>query len=201
MHRVVILATLVVLFGALSLAPTRAGASSVSDPNDVWGPFDVRRLQANYTPTAQLRIVITFYHGFRVRALPNHVATDQGIYVGLQKTATGYFVRRASGRIVLIWGDFGSSCGFDQRNCNRDLVTRRSLDVFSVTIDPSLSDPFPYNIHLETFWHAASGRLVKDVTEHVSLGLPPGRKQDSRRPSGQTPPRVVPISNPISAQC
>jgi hypothetical protein len=84
---------------------------------------------------------------------------------------TGYFLRRANGRVAFIWGDLGSSCGSDYPDaCHRGVVTQPSPNVLRVTIDTQQGDPGEFTVQVGTFWE--EGR-VRDRSAKLALGLPP----------------------------
>ena len=172
MLRSAIVLTLGLLMCALSSIP--ATAESAWDPDDVAGPLDVRWVGASFASPTELKIVVSFYDGFRVEALGRFTYSNRRVQVELQDYATGYFVRRPSGRIAFVWGDFASGCGAVFQYCNKGVVTRPSANVLQVTIVPSF-DALPWNIHVKTFWHApdGTGAVQADRASTLALGFPP----------------------------
>ena len=106
-----------------------AGAGGVWDPDDVTGRFDLRWLGAAYTSTGEIHLSVAFHDEFKRRYLPRKIDDRYShVSVGLG-TVDGWFLRQ-HGRIVFIWGDFGSSC------CERAGVRRPASNVLSVVFDP-----------------------------------------------------------------
>jgi hypothetical protein len=128
---------LVVLLGAA----TPAQALSDFDADDVEGPLDLRWIGAWFTRDNDVRVTVSFYDGFRVSALPRVHSLDRTmVRVQLTTYIDGLYVRR-HGRIVLFYGDFGSSCGADfPRSCERARVRRSSENVLKVRF-PDIGDP------------------------------------------------------------
>lgn len=112
--------------------PITRGSSGVWDPNDVKGRFDLRWVGAAYTSTGEIHLSVSFYDGFDWRLLPTDPTDlDSNVNVWLSGALNGYFLRRPGGRLVFLWGDFGSSCCAPKAR-----VTRPSSDVLSVVFDP-----------------------------------------------------------------
>jgi hypothetical protein len=151
-----------------------ASARTDWDPDDVTGPFDLRRVEAHFSSPTSLSITVSFHDGFRVGALPwrplrnQDGVLQQGMFVDVTGV-DGYFLRRAGGRVAFIYGDFGSSCGASfPSGCERGVVTRPSPDVLQVSID--LPGPWAQTVTVETY--SDDGR-VSDSSAHLFLGPPP----------------------------
>jgi hypothetical protein len=163
-------ATIVVLVSLVpALIPSTAWAASVWDPQDVEGPFDIRWFGAVFTSTGELHLGISFYDGFDPSMLPmgfdRHVSV---VRVKLTPALDGLFIRRPSGRIVFIWGDYGSSC------CEVARVTRPAPDVLSVVFDPLdyiYGDNF-YEPRALSRWYTDDGPHP-DWTRALLIGRPP----------------------------
>jgi hypothetical protein len=80
----------------------------------------------------------------------------------------GSFIRRSSGRIVFIWGDYASSC------CEVAQVTRPSPDALSVVFDPLdyVYGDVEYEPRALSTWYSG-GRRHPDWTRALFLGPPP----------------------------
>ena len=144
------------------------GADGDWDPDDVKGRFDVRWVGAATTASDEIHLGISFYRGFRPRLLPRR-PTDSRSHVSLWLSGAlnGYFIHRDDGRIVFIWGDFGSTC------CEKAFATRRSRTSLSVTIDPC---HYVYGEEIEkaeglTYWRTHKVRAT-DRTGEVALSHP-----------------------------
>jgi len=107
-----------------------ANAEGVWDPNDTTGRLDIRWVGASYTASGELHVSVSFYGRFEPRLLPRRGREGRS-HVGIRLSAAldSTFVR-SHGRLVFIWGDFGSSC------CAGAPVRRPSSNVLSVTFDP-----------------------------------------------------------------
>jgi hypothetical protein len=164
-----------------ALTPLPASALTDWDPDDVAGPFDLRRVEAEFDSPMALTIVVSFHDGFRTGALHRTPFVPfEGVQVELQSfegspVSTGFFLRRAGGKVVFIWGDYGSTCGgVDYPHyCNRGLVRRLSRNVLSVTIDPRRTDALEFTVYAETTWTTADDVTVTDRTDELALGFPP----------------------------
>ena len=159
-------ATLQPFTGAPS--PTVRGSSGVWYPNDVKGRFDFRWVGAAYTAAGAIHLSVSFYDAFRLWLLPR-ISSDQESHVSVQLSGAlnGYFARVSGGRIVFIWGDFGSSC------CERDVASRPSSQVISVTFDPC---DYGYGEEIdmargESYWARHDVR-ARDSTGEVALHHP-----------------------------
>jgi hypothetical protein len=145
---------------------TIAGAGGVWDPDDVTGRFDLRWVGAAYTSTGELHLSVSFHDGFKRRFLPRQIDERHShVSVGLG-TVDGWFLRQ-HGRIVFIWGDFGSSC------CERAGVRRPSSKVLSVVFDPC---SYVYGNEIdqtqgESYWRPRGTRST-DLTGVVHLAHP-----------------------------
>ena len=163
-------ATIVVLVSLVPvLIPGQAWAASDWDPNDVEGPFDIRWFGAVYTSTGEVHLGISFYDGFDPSSLPMgfdyHVSF---VRVRLSPALDGSFIRRPSGRIVFIWGDYASDC------CALAPVSRPSPDVLSVVFDPFsyvYGDTF-YEPRALSSWYTDDG-AHPDWTRALRIGRPP----------------------------
>ena len=93
-RRLSVLVVLVLLTVAL---PSPAAATSDWDPNDVKGPFDLRRAEATYSAEGDLRIKVSFYDGFTPSALPTQgdgpFQAPSRIHVRLTDFLEGWFLR------------------------------------------------------------------------------------------------------------
>lgn len=153
------------------LTPTSASALSDWDPDDVAGPFDLRWVGADFTSSTSLTIVVSFYDGFRVEALPWKPWLERQVHVELGRVTEGYFARRAGGRIAFIWGNFRTNCGGTYpASCNRGIVTRPSPDVLRVTIDTRESAQWKYIVGVSTTSGPARGG---DRSKYLRLGQAP----------------------------
>ena len=143
-----------------------AGASGVWDPDDVTGRFDLRWVGATYTSTGEIHLTVSFHDGFKRRFLPRGIDDRYShVSVGLG-TVDGWFLRRP-GRIVFIWGDFGSSC------CERAPVRQPTSNVLSVVFDPC---SYVYGNEIddtqaESYWRPRETRAT-DLTGVVHLAHP-----------------------------
>ena len=143
-----------------------AGASGVWDPDDVTGRFDLRWVGAAYTSTDEIHLSFSFYDGFKRRFLPREIDDRYShVSVGLG-TVDGWFLRQ-QGRIVFIWGDFGSSC------CEHARVRQTSSNALSVVFDPC---SYVYGNEIdqaqgESYWRPRETR-ANDVTGVVHLAHP-----------------------------
>jgi len=163
---------------AISLAMTGpANAASDFDPDDIEGPLDLRWVGAWLTQDGEFRITIAFYDGFRVSALPTvrhgRLRGSGQVSVDLTGYITGLYVRR-HGRIVFLYGDFGSSCGFDfPRGCLRAQVRRSSDNVLKVR-DTAFCDgaDLSYEVRART-WLEREDTTLRDRTGTLDLGVPP----------------------------
>jgi hypothetical protein len=157
-----------------ALTPLPASARTDWDPDDVAGPFDLRRVEVHFASPTSLSIRVSFHDGFSVGALPwsPDFGTDGVLQQGVLVDVTGvdgYFLRRAGRRVAFIYGDFGSSCGASYPDgCERGVVTRPSPDVLQVTMDTP--GPWEYSVRVETY--SDDGR-VSDMSADLKLGLPP----------------------------
>ncbi len=151
------------------LMPSSALASSRWDPDDVEGRFDLRWIGAAYTARGEIHLSVSFYDGFDWRLLPRMSDPwwdESRALVVLSGANAGYFLR-LHGRVVFLWGDFGSTC------CARDPVTRPSANVLSVTFDPC---SYAYGEELDmamgrSFWRPRRVGAV-DETEAVRYAHP-----------------------------
>jgi hypothetical protein len=163
---------------AITLAMTgQASAASDFDPDDVEGPLDLRWVGAWFTHDGGFRVTIAFYDGFRVSALPklrNGGLRGKGqVLVDLTGFITGLYVRR-QGKILFLYGDFGSNCGLDfARGCLRARVTRSSDNVLKVR-DPVFCDgaDLSYEVRARTHLEREDTAL-RDWTGTLNLGVPP----------------------------
>jgi hypothetical protein len=161
---------LVTLGAFLLLSSVQARAASVWDPNDVKGPFDLRWFGAVFTSTGDLHLGVSFYDGFDPSILPlgfdRHVSYMR---VTLSGSLDGSFIRRSNGRIVFIWGDFGSVC------CSVAPVTRTAPNVLSVVLDPFsyVYGDTDYEPRAISSWHSDDG-VHPDWTRSLAIGRPPG---------------------------
>lgn len=143
-----------------------AGASGVWDPDDVTGRFDLRWVGAVYTSTGEIHLSVSFHDGFKPRFLPRQIDDRYShVSVGLG-TVDGWFLRQ-HGRIVFIWGDFGSSC------CERAGVRRPASNVLSVVFDPC---SYVYGNEIDqmlgqSYWRPRETRAT-DLTGVVDLARP-----------------------------
>lgn len=159
-------ATLQVFSGGPS--PMMRGSSGVWDPNDVDGRFDFRWVGAAYTAAGDIHLSVSFYDDFRPRLLPRFPHYEESnAGVRLSGALSGYFMRGSGGRIVFIWGDFGSGC------CERDVASQPSSQVISVTFDPC---DYGYGEEIdlargESYW-ARHGVRARDTTGEVALHHP-----------------------------
>ncbi len=161
--------TLGFLILSLVIVPSPAIAGSDWDPDDVEGPFDIRWYGAAFTSSGDVHLTLSFYDDFRHAALPWTARTDLNVRVEIQPVATGYLLRRAHGRIVFSWGDYGSNC------CERAPVTRLAPGILDITFDPG-----PYfcgyfsesslDTRLSTRWIAGDGATHADATTTLRLG-------------------------------
>jgi hypothetical protein len=123
----------IVIVVLATAAPARA--ASDFDANDVKEPLDLRWIGAWFTQDDDLRVTISFYDGFRVAALPTVHTLDldrRVVRVQLTGFVDGLYVRR-HGRIVLLYGDLGSTCGLDfPQGCPSARVIRSSDNVLKV---------------------------------------------------------------------
>jgi hypothetical protein len=142
------------------------GASGDWDPDDVTGRFDLRWVGAAYTSTGEIHLSFSFYDGFKRRFLPREIDDRYShVSVGLG-TVDGWFLRQ-HGRIVFIWGDFGSSC------CERARVRQPSSNALSVVFDPC---SYVYGNEIdqtqgESYWRPRGTRAT-DLTGVVHLAHP-----------------------------
>jgi hypothetical protein len=144
-----------------------AGTSGVWDPDDVTGRFDLRWIGAAYTSTGEIHLSVSFYDEFKRRFLPREISSLYShVSVGLSGALDGWFLRQ-HGRIVFIWGDFGSSC------CERARVRRPSSNALSVVFDPC---SYVYGNEIdqaqgESYWRPRETRAT-DRTGVVHLAHP-----------------------------
>jgi hypothetical protein len=142
-----------------------AGASGVWDPDDVTGRFDLRWIGAAYTSTGAIHVSVSFYDGFKRRFLPRELDDQLShVSVGLS-TFEGWFLRQ-HGRIVFMWGDFGSSVC-----CRRARVRQPSSNVLSVVIDPCSFGVYGNEIDQtqgESYWRPRETRAT-DLTGVMHL--------------------------------
>lgn len=144
-----------------------AGASGVWDPDDVTGRFDLRWVGAAYTSTGEIHLSFSFYDGFKRRFLPREIDDRYShVSVGLG-TVDGWFLRQ-HGRIVFIWGDFGSSAC-----CGRAQASRPSSNTLSVVFNPCFHGHGSQidRTQGESYWRPRETR-ANDVTGVVHLALP-----------------------------
>jgi len=143
-----------------------AGAGGVWDPDDVTGRFDLRWVGAAYTSTGEIHLSVAFHDEFKRRFLPRKIDDRYShLSVGLG-TVDGWFLRQ-HGRIVFIWGDFGSSC------CERARVRQPSSNALSVVFDPC---SYVYGNEIdqmqgESYWRPRETRAT-DLTGVVHLAHP-----------------------------
>jgi hypothetical protein len=143
-----------------------AGANGVWDPDDVAGRFDLRWVGAAYTSTGEIHLSVSFHDGYKPRFLPREIDDRYShVSVGLG-TVDGWFLRQ-HGRIVFIWGDFGSSC------CERARVRRPASNALSVIFDPC---SYVYRNEIdqmqgESYWRPRETRAT-DLTGVVHLAHP-----------------------------
>jgi hypothetical protein len=163
---------------AITLAMTGpASAESDSDPDDVEGPLDLRWVGAWLTQDGEFRITIAFYDGFRVSALPKvrngGLRGRSRVSVDLTEFIIGLYVRR-NGKILFLYGDFGSSCGLDfPRGCLRARVTRSSDNVLRVR-DAAFCDGADLSYELRARTHLErEDTTLRDWTGTLDLGVPP----------------------------
>ena len=146
--------------------PVTAGVSGVWDADDVTGRFDLRWVGAAYTSTGEIHLSVSFHDEVKPRFLPRQIDDRYShVSVGLG-TVDGWFLRR-HGRIVFIWGDFGSSC------CERARVRRPASNVLSVVFDPC---SYVYGNEIdqtqgESYWRPRETRAT-DLTGVVHLARP-----------------------------
>jgi hypothetical protein len=149
----------------------KAGSAALAsngqwDPDDVEGLFDFRWVGAAYTSAGKIHLSFSFYDAFRLRRLPTareNSDTDSHLSVWLSGALNGYFIRHG-GRVIFVWGDFGSSC------CETAEVTRPGPKVFSVTFNPC-GYVYGEEIELalgESYWRTQHIR-ARDRTGEVKL--------------------------------
>jgi hypothetical protein len=157
---------------AASQAPNRLGAVNahaigVWDPDDVTGRLDLRWIGAAYTSTGEIHLSVSFHDEFKRRFLPREInSLYSHVSVGLSGALDGWFLRQ-HGRIVFIWGDFGSSC------CERAWVRRPASNVLSVVFDPC---SYVYGNEIDqtqgqSYWRPRETRAT-DLTGVVHLAHP-----------------------------
>jgi hypothetical protein len=149
----------------LTAAPAIAGSDW--DPDDVEGPFDLRWVGATFTADGRFVLEISFYEGFDARVIPHARMDRREVRVEMSEFLDGYLKRRGDGRIVLVWGDMGSSC------CWRDRVRFPSPNEIRVAL-PIIDDDVPYRVQAITTWTDRQDRRIRDRTGIVRLGDPPG---------------------------
>jgi hypothetical protein len=143
--------------------------SGVWDPNDVAGRFDLRWVGAAYTSEGEIHLSVSFYDGFERRRLPRDPTDSRSnVRINLSGALNGYFLRRPGGRIIFLWGDFGSSCC-----APRGRVRQPLPNVLSVTIDPC---SYGYGTEIvmaqgQSLW-VGSNVEAEDVTGVVELDHP-----------------------------
>ena len=151
-------------------------AASDFDPDDVEGRLDLRWIGASLTQNGEFRVTISFYDSFRVSALPkvrNGRLRGRGhVFVDLTEFISGVYVRR-HGKIVFLYGDFGSNCGLDfPRGCLRARVRRSSDNVLDVR-DAVFCDgaDLSYEVRARTELKRED-RTLRDRTGTLDLGVP-----------------------------
>ena len=171
--------TIVVSFVVALILAASVTVKAVSDfdADDVEGPLDLRWVGASLTQDGEFRVTISFYDGFRVSALPkvrHGLLHGRGhVFVDLTEFISGTYVRR-HGKIVFLYGDFGSSCGADfPRSCLRARVRRSSDNVLNVR-DAVFCDgaDLSYEARARTELKRED-RTLKDWTSTLDLGVPP----------------------------
>jgi hypothetical protein len=152
-------------------------AASDFDGNDVEGPLDLRWVGAWFTQDGEFRVTISFYDDFRVSALPKvgrgFIRGSGEVWVDLTDFISGVYGRR-HGKIVFLYGDFGSSCGLDfPRGCLRARVRRSSDNVLDVR-DAVFCDgaDLSYEVRARTELKRED-RTLRDRTGTLDLGVPP----------------------------
>jgi hypothetical protein len=152
-------------------------AASDFDPDDVEGRLDLRWVGAWLTQDGKFRVTISFYDGFRVSALPKvrhgRLRGRGRVSVDLTGPITGLYVRR-HGKIVFLYGDFGSSCGLDfPRGCSRARVRRSSDNVLKVR-DEVFCDgaDLSYDEIKARSALEREDRTLRDRTGTLDLGVP-----------------------------
>jgi hypothetical protein len=160
--------SLIVLAGlTLVQIPQPAHPASIWDPNDAVGPLDLRWLGAVFTPTGDVRITLSFYSGFEVRALPSRVGETSSVQIILSPHSLGFFLRRSGGRVIFYWGDVGSDC------CNTAVVSRLGPDVLQVTPNQhNYGGGGPYDLQTSSAWQRPNGRIARDSMTDVPLVEP-----------------------------
>lgn len=143
------------------------GATGIWDPNDVTGRFDLRWIGATYTSSGEIHLSVSFYDGFERRFLPRAIDERYShVSLALSGFLDGWFVRQ-HGRIVFIWGDFGSTC------CSRARVRQPSSNALSVVFDPC---SYAYGNEIDqaqavSYWRPRTSRAT-DSTGVVDLANP-----------------------------
>jgi hypothetical protein len=99
--------------------------------------------------------------------------TRIGMHVRLTANYTGYIRIRQDGRIMFLYGDFGSSCGVSRRNCFRAPVHVED-NLLWVTFD-AVTDTAEtrYEIRAISHWSDDNDRRIPDWTGWLDLGLRP----------------------------
>ena len=168
---------LLLVLGMILATAGPVNAVSDFDADDVEGPLDLRWVGASLTQDGEFRVTISFYDGFRVSALPkvrHGLLHGRGhVFVDLTEFISGTYVRR-HGKIVFLYGDFGSSCGADfPRSCLRARVRRSSDNVLNVR-DAVFCDgaDLSYEVRARTELKRED-RTLKDWTGTLDLGVPP----------------------------
>ena len=137
------------------------------DPNDVTGRFDLRWIGATYTSSGEIHLSVSFYDGFERRFLPRAIDERYShVSLALSGFLDGWFVRQ-HGRVVFIWGDFGSTC------CARARVRQPSSNTLSVVFDPC---SYGYGNEIDqaqagSYWRPRTSRAT-DSTGVVDLAKP-----------------------------
>ena len=151
-------------------------AASDLDGDDVEGPLDLRWVGAWFTLDGQFHVTISFYEGFRVSALPKlrpgRLRGRGQVWVDLTDFISGVYGRR-HGKIVFLYGDFGSNCGLQfSRYCSRASVTRSSDNVLDVR-DAVFCDgaDLSYEVRARTELKREDETL-RDWTGTLDLGVP-----------------------------
>jgi hypothetical protein len=170
MRRLISALVLALSVVTLVTVPLPAFAESDRDPNDVDGPFDVRRITANFRfrGHAQLLLVVAFFADFDAGELPRRREAVEGewdVLANMTRNFRGFFFRRGRFDTVFTYGDFGSG----SKCCFEAPVRGTSHHTLKVVVRHLPTTRF--RVSADTYW--PQGGVIHDRSGTLSLGRPP----------------------------